>query len=253
MGQFVKKMCEGVKQRWPNKKVLYLAYWNYTACPEEIDFPDNLEVQMCTMAMGLMRQADARQLMEQNERAWSQKVGGKITTWEYPHRVPEWTHAPVQYPHVIQTYYRDNRDALAGSFLNGGGFNEWSKGAPTDYCLMRVLWNPEVNIDAILDEMCRRLFGKAGGTVRELLRLECDRWESAPWREGVGDAGHVTPEAYTDTWPPEVVAQMDQLHKQAQEEMKDDPVAQQRFAYMTWTWEAFLQEAREEGAKAGKG
>ena len=159
----------------------------------------------------------------------------------------------MQYPHVLQTYYRDAREVLAGSFLNGGGINEWTKGAPTDYCYMRLLWNPDMNVDAMLDEMCRRLFGKAGGTVRELLRLECDRWETAPWREAVGDSGEVTPVAYTDTWPPEVVAQLDKLYRQAQEEVKGDPVAQQRLAYLNWTWEPFLAEAKEQWAKAKGG
>lgn len=253
MGHFVKKVCEKVKQRWPDKKVLYLAYWNYTACPEEIDFPDNLEVQMCTMATGLMRQPAARQEMEKYLRAWSKKVGGRITTWEYPHRVPEWTHAPVQYPNVVQSYYRDNRELLAGSFLNGGGYNEWSKGAPTDYCWMRILWNPDVNVEAILDEMCKRLFGKAATTTRELLRLQVERFEQAPWREGVGDAGHIPPVAYTDTWPPEVVEEMSRLRAKALQELQDDPVGQQRLYYLTWTWDAFLEEAKEAWEKAKGG
>ena len=252
MGRFVKKMCEAVKQRWPDRKVLFLAYTNYTVCPAEVDFPDNLEIQQCTMATGLMRQADARKLMEDNERAWSRKVGGKITTWEYPHRVPEWTNAPVQYPHVIQSYYRDQRDVLAGSFLNAGGISEWSKAAPTDYCLLRLLWNPEMNVDAMLDEMCRRLFGKAAGPARELLRLECDRWEGAPWRESVGDAGRIPARVFADTWPPQVVAQMEKLRQQAREKTKDDLVARQRLAYWTWSFDAFLQEAQEQWALAQK-
>jgi hypothetical protein len=78
----------------------------------------------------------------------------------------------------------------------------------------------------------------------------CDRWEQAPWSQGLGDAGHISPRVFSDTWPPEVVAEMERLWRQAQEEMKDDPVGLQRFAYLTWTFEAFLQEAREEWEKA---
>jgi len=251
MGLFVKKFCEEVKRRWPEKKVLFLPYWNYTLCPEDIDFPDNLEIQMCTMAFGLMRQPGPRKLMQDNLRAWSRKVGGRVTTWEYSHRLPDWTHAPYQCPHLVQDYYRSLRDVLAGSFLNGGGISEWSQSAPTDYCWMRIMWDPDVNVDAILDNMCERMFGKAAATTRELLHLMCDRWEKAEWHSGLGDAGRITPRVFADTWPPEVVERMAKLWRQARRELKDDPSGLQRFEYWTWTFEAFLKEAEEQWAKAG--
>ncbi|MDA0839322.1 MAG: DUF4838 domain-containing protein [Planctomycetota bacterium] len=250
MALFVKRMCEAVKKRWPDKKVLYLPYWNYTECQEEIVFPDNLEVQMCTMAFGLMRQTEPRAHMERSLRAWSKKVGGRITTWEYSHRLPEWTCAPVQYPHLVQDYYRANHEILAGSFLNGGMIGEWSTAATTDYCWMKVLWNPDVNIDFMLDTLCDRMFGKAATACRELLRLECVRWEKAKWSEGLGDAGRVSPAVFTDTYPPEVVAKMIELRDRARREMAGDAVSEKRFAYWTWTFDAFLKEAKDAWSKA---
>ena len=94
LGAFVKKFAGEVKRRWPDKKVIFLPYWNYMLCPEEIDFPDNLEIQMCTEAFALLNQPKTRGMMEKNMRAWSKKVGGKIQTWEYPHRVTDWNSAP---------------------------------------------------------------------------------------------------------------------------------------------------------------
>lgn len=245
MCRFVQKLCQEVKRRWPDKKVLYLPYWNYTDCDETLDYPGNLEIQMCTMAFGIMRQPDVRRGMERQLRAWSRKVGGPITTWEYSHRVPEWTCAPVQYPHLVQDYYRTNRDILSGSFLNGRWIGEWSVAAPTDYCWFKVLWNPEVDIEAILDGLCARMFGKAAATSRELLRLQCDRWEKAPWRDGLGDAGKIRPKIYTDMWPPAVVAKMSELRDRARAEMAGDALSEQRFGYWTWTFDLFLVEAKE--------
>jgi hypothetical protein len=205
---------------------------------------------MCTMAFGLMRQPGARASMEKSLRDWSKKVGGPVTTWEYSHRLPEWTNAPVQYPHLVQTYYRENRDILMGSFLNGGMIGEWSQAAPTDYCWMKIFWNPEVDVDAMLDGLCDRMFGKAAGTCQELLHLMCDRWEKATWNHGLGDAGRVTPPVFTDTWPPEVVAKMVELCDRAKQEMAGDELAQRRFDYWMWTFDAFLDEAKDAWAKA---
>jgi hypothetical protein len=253
LGTFVKKFAIEVKRRWPAKKVLFLPYWNYTLCPEEIAFPDNLEIQMCTMAFALMKQPKQRELMEKNLRCWSKKVGGKILTWEYSHRVADWTHAPLQYPHLVQDYYRKNRDILAGSFLNGGNsLSEWSTTALTLYCWLKVLWNPDVDIDAIIHTYCERMFGKAAGTMRELFQLMCDRWEKTRWTRSQSDNGRLHPRVFAETWPPEVVDRMAKLWKQAREELKDDPVSLQRFEYTTWTFEHFLKEAEEQWAEAKK-
>jgi len=245
MGAFVKRACEEVQRRWPNKKVIYLPYWNYALCPEGIDFPDNLEVEMATSGFAGFRQPELRESIGKDLRAWSRKAGGKITTWEYSCWVTGWSHAAVQFPHILQDYYRTNREVLAGSFVNGAEIPEWSRCAPSLYVWMRVLWNPDINVEATLDEMCARLYGKGGKTARELLRLMCDRWEKAPWSEPLGVAGHFSPYIYLDTWPPEVVAQMGKLRRQAIEEMKDDPLALNRFSYWTWTFDEFLNEWKE--------
>jgi hypothetical protein len=253
MALFVKKICEAVKQRWPDKKVLYLPYWNYTQCPRDVDYPGNLEVQMCTMAFGLMRQKQPRALMEQSMRDWSAKVHGPITTWEYSHRIAEWTHGPAENPHLVQDYYRTNRDVLAGSFLNGGMVGEWTSQAPTDYCWMKVLWNPDVDVDAMLDGLCPRMFGKGGDSCRELLRLMCDRWEKAPWSQPLGDNGKIDAAVFVDTWPPDVIAKMKTLRGKAMTEMEGDSVAQQHFAYWNWRFDAFLKEAEKTNAEGGPG
>jgi hypothetical protein len=250
MGMFVRKFAMEVKRRWPTKKVMYLPYYNYTLCPEEIDFPDNLEIQMCTMAFALMKQPIQRDLMERNLRCWSKKVGGKILTWEYSHRVANWTYAPLQYPHLVQDYYRKNRDILAGSFLNGGdSLSEWSTTAFTLYCWMKVLWNPDVDVDAILHTYCKRMFQKASGTMQELIQLMCDRWEKTSWSQSQRDNGRLDSRVFTETWPPEIVERMANLWKQARRELKDDPVSLQRFEYITWSFEHFLEEAKEEWVK----
>ncbi len=243
MGQFVKRMCEAVKKRWPGKKVMYLPYWNYQKCPEEVDFPDNLEIMTCITGgpMALMRQAKARRVTEANLHAWSAKVHGPITDWDYSDRGSGWTFGPVQYPHVVQDFYRTNRTCLAGTFINGGIMSDWTTTAPTLYVWMKSLWNPEMDVDAMLDEMCRRLYGKAGGTVRELLRLEYERWEKSPWTSHLGDNGRIEPKLFQEIWPSDVVKQMKALRDRALTELADDPIGRQRFLYWTWTLDTFLK------------
>jgi hypothetical protein len=242
----VKKMCEIVEKRWPEKRVLYLPYWNYTLCPEDVDYPDNLELEVCTTATARYNEKSTRELLEKNLRAWSKKIDGrKLTTWEYSGWATYSTHAPMQYPHLIADYYRKNREMLAGSMINGGNSPEWHRNAPTQYVWMRVMWNPDINVDAQLDALCNRQFGKGAKTARALLQLMCDRWEGIETTHIMfPDWGKLDDKIFLEHYPTEVVDQMEKLYRQARKEMKGDPESLARFDFWNYTFEAFLKEAR---------
>jgi len=252
MGAFVKKFAGEVKRRWPDKKVVYLPYWNYTLFPKGTDFPDNLEIQMCTMSFAMMKQPGWRAQMETCMRDWSKTVGGKIQTWEYPHRTVGYLGVQLQYPHLVKDYYQHNRDVIVGSFLNGGDFTDWTKTAPTLYCYMKILWNPDFDVDAALEVLCERMFGKAADTARELLQFLAERWGKTPWSIEMDDMGYLEPVLYRETWPPEVVAKMTGLWEKARGELKDDPAASRRFQYVTWSMEYFPEEVRAQSAATPK-
>lgn len=252
MGDFLQRFAGEVQRRWPDKKVIYLPYWNYAKLPEGYKFPPNLEVMFANnfpQGTADLRDKEARTNAEKMLRDWSGAVDGKITTWEYSLSISGWVHAPVQFPHVVQDFYRKNRDVLAGSFLNGGNVAEWSRCAPTLYCWMKVLWNPEINVDATLDAMCRRMFGPAADPTHKLLRLMIDRYEQAKWPERMGGSGQVSTPIYNATWPPEVVAQMKALRQQAEASLEKGSVERKRLDYWLWTFDAFLDEAKQRQAE----
>jgi hypothetical protein len=85
--------------------------------------------------------------------------------------------------------------------------------------------------------------------MQELIQLMCDRWEKTSWSQSQRDNGRLDSRVFTETWPPEIVERMANLWKQARRELKDDPVSLQRFEYITWSFEHFLEEAKEEWVK----
>ena len=247
MALFAKRMCEAVKKRWPDKKVIYLPYWNYQECPTKLDFPDNLvvEVAMTTWPMPLRAQAEIRKGSIATLRAWRSKACMPVTVWDY---CVSWTYGPYQYPHVVRDFYPEVKSIVAGSFLNGMNLGEWTNTAPTLYVWMKSMWNPELDADAVLDEMCRRLFGKAAATAREMVRLECDLWEKGKWRESrvkVPGGWFVPKRLFAMAWTPDYVQRLKTLHNKALTELASDAAAKQRFAYWTWTFDAFGKDAEE--------
>ncbi len=244
MARFVKRMCEAVKERWPDKRVIYLPYWNYDACSEEVDYPDNLVMSaMTTYPMALNVQKQNFQEALERLRAWRSKACLPITLWDY---CVCWTYGPYQYPHVVRDFHDAIKDVAAGTFINGENLGEWTTTAPTLYVWMKVLWNPDLDVDAVLDEMCRRLFGTAGATSCELLRRECELWEAGEWknrRVKIRGGWYVPRSLDPRVWKPDSVRQLKALRDKALAELHDDPVARQRFLYWTWAFDAFLKEA----------
>lgn len=249
---FVTRLAKEVERRWPDKKVTFLPYWNYAHCPPDIKLPDNVEVMFANnnaQGMPAMREAGLRVRADSQIRAWSAAVGGPISTWEYSLCTVGWTHGPVQWPHIVQDHYKRLRGQMVGSFINGGLVCEWSKAAPSMYVWMRVLWNPDIDVEATLSELCRRQFGAAGKTSSELLFLMCEGWEKSIGRGRLGEAGQMSHDVFFDAWPPPVIAKMVELRKKAQRELKDDPEALARLDYWLWTFDAFVKEAEGRAKK----
>ena len=245
MALFVKRMCEAVKKRWPDKKVIYLPYWNYDTCRTEVKYPDNLVIMsaMTTFQMPLKAQRENFDEALQRLRDFRAQASVPVTIWDYS---VAWTYGPHQYPHVARDWYQAVKGLSAGTFINGLHLGEWTNTAPTMYIWMRLLWNPDLDVDAVLDEMCVRLYGKAGTTVRAMIQLQCALWQEGSWtKQRVKERGvwPVPARLFSKAWTPDVVQRLATLRDKALAELADDPVARQRFLYWTWTFDAFLKEA----------
>jgi formylglycine-generating enzyme required for sulfatase activity len=259
-GLFVQRVCKAVKQRWPDKKVCLNAGDHKP--PEGVEFPDNLRVTGVWpegSAMGQAMHPSTGRAFDETIRRW-----GSVLIWVSASSPGDWTCGPVQYPHLVRDFYLRNRPCITGTELTIFSAPILVSEAPTYYVWQRVLWNPELDVDATLDEMCRRLFGPGARAARELLRLECDRWEKTPLPrplpmenlhrdqlpgvQGIGllaQEHRLPADLFREIWPPEVVARMKKLRDEALAEIDKagETDARRAFLYWNWTFDAFLEEA----------
>src|SRR5262249_38719457 len=158
---FVNKLAVEVKQRWPDKTVIYLPYLNYTLAPDGLKFPGNVEVQICGMP-GLAQYKEPKIAAEDqaNIDKWMAISGRKVQNWHYDCWPEDRTKAPYQYPHVAQAFYRANRDKTIGSFINGD-HDHFPRQNISLYCWMKLMWNPEFNVDDAVAQFSARMFGPA--------------------------------------------------------------------------------------------
>jgi len=260
---FMKRFCDEVKKRLPDKTVVFRG--GGLPAPEGITFPDNFRLDAIWpdkwWALGLEMHPSVGRGYEERMRAWGVPLGieGSASS------PSELAFAPIEYPHLIRDFYSRNRDVLIGSRLVIFCPKIYVGSAPTYYVWSRVMWNPDLDVDAALDEMSRRLFGAGAEPARELLRLQCERWEQTKLSRplavedrhrdqlpgqafGLGTLAQewrVPDDLYREIWPVDVVARMKELRDQALSaiDKSKDAEARKAFLYWTWTFEAFLEEA----------
>ncbi|MDP6502913.1 MAG: DUF4838 domain-containing protein [Planctomycetota bacterium] len=240
MATFVANLGREVKKQWPDMTVIFLPYKNYTYAPEGISFPDNVEVQICGMP-GLARHKDKviDAAEQQNIDNWVRITGRKIQNWHYSCWPANRTKAAYVYAHTIQKHYQKNRDKTVGSFINGVQ-DHWPRQHLSLYVWLKVLWNPDVNVDAIIHEYCTRMYGPAAKTMRELVRMLADGWEKSEWSPHVMSPKTV----YEQSYPRAEVKKIEALLARAFEEAKDDKLVTQRLNYYAPALREFFDESK---------
>lgn len=251
MADFVDKLAREVSRRWPTNgfTVIFLPYLNYTMAPEGYKFPGNVEVQICGMP-GMANYKEPAVMAEEQDNVdkWIAISGRKIQNWHYNVWPAHKTKAAYHYPHVIQNYYRQNRDKTIGSFINGD-YNHWPRQHISMYCWLKLLWNPEYDVDAAIDEFTRRMFGKAAPAMRELLEIQMESWEKSRWPDGM-----FSPRAiYTISYPPQIIERMKKLIAKAFDAGAGDDLVSARLAYYAHpTMDDFFKEAETLSGKGFK-
>ncbi len=242
VANFTAKLAAEVQKRWPKMTVLQLAYVNYTDAPTDVTFPENVEIQICGMpGMAMYKEPDVYAHEVANLDAWMKLTHGKkVQNWHYSCWPEDKTKAVFAYPHVVQKYYRENRDKLVGSFINGE-FDHWPRQHLTLYCWMKVLWNPEFNVDAAIDAYCSNMYGAAAAEMRELVKLQIAGWENSRWPGGRLSSKNI----YEISYPPATIERMKALLASAKAKTADDPTVKARLTYFAAPFDAMFQEAND--------
>ncbi len=238
---FTQKLAREVKKRWPNIKVIQLAYLNYDTCPTDVALPDNVYLQICGMpGMALYSQAAIFDAEEKNLIAWQQLTGKKVQNWLYICWPEDRTKAVFAYPHTLQKYYQLNRDKTVGSFINGGT-DHWPRQGLTLYCWLKLLWNPDFDVDAAIDAYANNMYGPASAPMRQLMQLQMDGWEKVNWPSATLTARAV----YKFSYPKPIREQMKNLLADARKQAAADKTVLARINYYATPFAEFFAEGEE--------
>ncbi len=215
---FVRRAALEVKQRWPDKRVATLAYARHYY-PPGFDLPDNVDVMMATHwpRQYVGKQPRAHQKNLDMLKQWSAKVGNdrsRLYIFDYYCYQDQATAAPVIFPYYKQRWLQETRDLISGEYNCTGG-NALSRDHFMISVWMKLLWNPDLDIDAYLADYCEHFFGPAAQPMTDFYRLLIDRYENVVWPD-LADHDYTPVHIYGQTYTPEVIAHLESYLLQAQ-------------------------------------
>lgn len=171
---FVNQVAEAVEKEFPDKFVGTLAYQYTRTPPKNIRPRDNVVVRLCSIeccfAHDFKTCPENRSFLKDLE-TWS-SIAPHMYIWDY---VVNFSHYLMPYPNFkvlqsnIQTFRDNNSIGImeqAAYQSRGGEFSELRA-----YLISKLLWNPDCDVENVIDDFMSGYYGRSGMFVREYFDL----------------------------------------------------------------------------------
>ena len=200
-----------------------MAYNGYSSVPD-FALPPNIEVMLATK--GPWSVCDKAKLAADDQKvaAWAEKLGHKIRLWNYPCKLlgldVKGEGVPQNCPRAWVKFYSHSAKWINGAFAESES-DRWFYNYLNYYAFSKVCWNNGVDVDALLKEHYRLMFGPAADDMAEIYEAleEC-------WVKGVVGNSVETPmgpvvktpsekQMWEEVYSPKKLARFDALLKSA--------------------------------------
>ena len=223
--------------RFPDARVSQMSYIPYVRIPTN-EIPGNVDVFVARR--GPWAEGTAIGEREKDEvRRWHAKLGRKVSLWNYPDKVDCWNlemkDIPQLAPRAWAGYYRAVAPHVTGAFAESES-DRWLYNYLNYYVFSRLCWNPEVDVEAILAEHHRLMFGAAAQEMAEFLDTLESCWMKVvahPFDTPLGPGVCKAPteeELWTKIYSQEVLARLDALLSAAEAKVARGSLEARRIA-----------------------
>ena len=176
-------LARRVKAEGLNGRIAQMAYRPYSKVPS-MDIPENVDVMVATAGPWSMRDqeyfeggAGGHENGMRGVRGWAEKLGRPVWLWTYPGKVNAMNlpAAPQIAPHAWGHYYKKAAPYIFGAF-NEAESDSFAFNYLNYYVFSRVAWDVNADVDAIIAEHHRLMYGGGASAMARLFdRLE-DVW-----------------------------------------------------------------------------
>ena len=166
------ELANKLKTAAPDIRITQMAYTPYRRIPD-FDIPDNVDVMVAEG--GPWTVDDAASLSNQTAeiRGWAEKLGHPVWIWTYPNKYGQMAKTafavPNPTPRSYVRYYSHVAPWIFGVYAENEN-DRWFYNYLSNYAFGKFCWNKRVDIEAILDEHFRLMFGAAAQPMAEFVR-----------------------------------------------------------------------------------
>ncbi len=220
---FVNQVAEAVEKEFPNALIETLAYQYTRTPPVNIQPRHNVVPRLCTIECDFASPLDVstdpqNQKFVKDIKGWS-SMTDKLFIWDYTTNFNNYL-GPFPNFGCLQGNIRFFRDNHVIGLMEQGAYQGYHAefAELRGWLLAKLLWNPEQNVDALVDDFMKGYYGAAAPLVRKYF----DELQSLV----------NSPEKHINIWFPmhvewltdDFLLRSTELWKQAEELVKDDPI-----------------------------
>jgi len=212
-----------IAAEFPDKIISTLAYWYSRKAPRVTRPAPNVHIMLCNIEAlrGLPIATDPRNEGTRQELLDWEKICGNISLWDYciqfANLVSPFPNLRVLGPNI--RFFVDHHVTMLFSQANreiGGEFS-----ALRGYLLAKLMWNPDIDERAVMEDFCRGYYGAAAESILMYIDSLHDAMEATGGQTGIFEG----PKVHRDTWlTEERMAGYRQLFDQAEQAVAADPV-----------------------------
>ena len=260
---FTKEIADRLKAEGIPAVLLQSAYSAWSRVPD-IDLPPNILLDVATRGPWATGSDEALKKDLAKLKAWTDKVGHSVLNWTYPGKygnanTPRNEDVPQVTPHAYAKYYKAVAKYISGP--DSGSYAEtctdrWMFDMLNVYVFSRLAWDPYVDVDAILDEHYRLMYGAAAPQMKKFFEILEMTWMKRIQGKTVDTPiGPVTLtpseiRIWTDVYSPARLKGLSGLFARAAAAVPPDSLEAKRIAFMK---REFLDRMTAHGAKVVEG
>jgi len=168
---------------------------------------------------------------------WQKKLGHKVWLWTYPGKHPsvgpDFDGIPQLSMHAWTKYYADLKDSIVGGFSESET-DRFSFNYLNYYVYSRMCWDTSVDVDRILDEHYRLMFGAAAEPMKAFYAFLETKWMTKLVGESkdteIGPVGIVPSweTVFREIYPPTEIAKLDAFVAEALKQVPADSLEARR-------------------------
>jgi hypothetical protein len=217
---FVNQVAEAIEGEFPHVAICTLAYQYTRKPPKHIRPRPNVIIRLCSIECCFshpQEQCERNRSFVEDIEAWS-KICNRIYIWDY---VTEFGHYQSPFPNLFTL--QPNLHFFIAHGVKGlfeqGPITTSELAELRAYLISKLLWNPDVDVDATINDFLQGYYGKASAPyIREYIDLLHDKARGAEFHF------HIWTPLNKRFFTPELVQKATELLKQAEVHALDETV-----------------------------